>query len=1041
MHVHRTAAHRRPALAAEPHRPYPPRVNRQPPPFSTQDAARIAAELYGLQVRAEPLPADRDRNFRLLGEGGGSFVLKVFRADEDPAFLAGQEAALDRLAGAELSVRVPRIRPDLDGRRVSRTQSPDGTSYLVRVVDWLPGRPMASARPHTPELLEEVGRVMGQVSRGLDGFLHPGLDRTFDWDLRQAGPVVDRLLSWIEDEDRQALVRHLRERFGREVEDRGGALPQATVHGDANDHNLLVEVAAADPDRPLRLCGLLDFGDMVHSWRVAELAVAGAYSLLGRRDPVGALAQVARGFHTEVPLTTGELDLLLPLTTMRLCVSVAQSARRGREEPDNPYLTVSQAPAWRALALLARQDLGLARARIRSACGLPAHEAVAVWASWLASREASGHPVLEGPVDSQAPDPASPEAALHDRARWVPHGRPPGTVPADPVPEPRSVHLGVDLFAPVGTPVRAPLEGRIVAVESLPGDPGAPEPSPSSVQLLVRLADPPEELAAGAALHLRLAGLAPAPAAPLRVGDSVSAGQRLGTVAGAPCPAWEPGSEARPGPPAPVDRKRPHLHVQLVLDPGDLGPDFPVMVPPSQRAVWTSLSPEPGPILGLTPSSSAEEGTRAEALLERRARVLGPTLSTAYRRPLHIVRGWMQHLYDADGRAYLDGVNNVAHVGHEHPRVVAALARQAARLNTNTRYLHEKVLEYAERLAGLLPDPLSVCTFVCSGSEANELALRMALTHTRRRSVLVQEGAYHGNTSTLVEMSPYKYRGPGGWGPGPGVHELPRPDSYRGRYRGSGPDAGARYAAHVEEALARAEADGGPVAAFFCEALPGCAGQLVPPDGYLSRAFELVRRAGGVCVADEVQTGFGRMGDHMWAFQTQGVVPDIVTLGKPMGNGHPMGAVVTTPAVAASFRTGMEYFNTFGGNPVSAAVGLAVLDVLLEEGLPARAAQVGRRLQEGLADLMEHHPLVGDVRGHGLFLGVELVLDRETRRPATRQASYVVERMREHRILLSTDGPDANVLKLKPPLVFDGADADRLVEILDQVLGEDPLQV
>lgn len=450
-------------------------------------------------------------------------------------------------------------------------------------------------------------------------------------------------------------------------------------------------------------------------------------------------------------------------------------------------------------------------------------------------------------------------------------------------------------------------------------------------------------------------------------------------------------------------------------------------------------------------------------LLERRAARIGPSLSISYRRPLHIVRGWKQHLYDADGREYLDCVNNVAHVGHAHPGVVDALARQAAVLNTNTRYLHEKLLALAERLTATLPAPLEVCYFVNSGSEATELALRLARAATGRRDAVVLDAAYHGNTSAAVDLSPYKFDGPGGGGAPDWVHVAPLPDPYRGRYRASDAEIAAaarapsgrdaardrpgppdhpadaelaqRYARDVAAAAAEAEPNGG-VAAFFAESLASCGGQIVYPDGFLSAAYAAIRDAGGVCVADEVQVGFGRVGRRFWGFETQDAVPDIVTMGKPMGNGHPVGAVVTTREIAAAFDNGMEYFNTFGGNPVSCAVGLAVLDIIDDEGLQAHAARVGDRLLAGLRELAGRHAAIGHVRGQGLFVGAELVTDRRERTPATRLAKAAVEAMRERRILLSTDGPDANVIKIKPPLPFDDADADRVVEELDEVLAE-----
>jgi 4-aminobutyrate aminotransferase-like enzyme len=399
----------------------------------------------------------------------------------------------------------------------------------------------------------------------------------------------------------------------------------------------------------------------------------------------------------------------------------------------------------------------------------------------------------------------------------------------------------------------------------------------------------------------------------------------------------------------------------------------------------------------------------------------------------------MQHLYDEAGRAFLDAYNNVPLVGHSHPRVVRAVQEQMALLNTNTRYLHDNIVRYAERLTALMPAPLRVCTILNSASEANELALRLARTHTGREDVVVLESAYHGHTSGLVDISPYKFDGPGGRGRKPWVHVAPIPDDYRGPFRRDDPEAGRKYAAAVGRLTEEAGAHGG-LAAFIAETLPSVAGQIVLPPGYLAEAYRFVREAGGVCVADEVQVGFGRLGTRFWGFETQGVVPDIVVLGKPIGNGFPLAAVVTTEAIAASFANGMEFFSTFGGNPVACAAGLAVLDVMRDERLQERALRVGGHFMAGLKRLAERHPIVGDVRGSGLFLGVELVRDRRTLEPAGPEAAYVVERLRERGVLAGTDGPFHNVIKVRPPLCFSEADADLFVSALDDVLAEDPVR-
>jgi 4-aminobutyrate aminotransferase-like enzyme len=419
---------------------------------------------------------------------------------------------------------------------------------------------------------------------------------------------------------------------------------------------------------------------------------------------------------------------------------------------------------------------------------------------------------------------------------------------------------------------------------------------------------------------------------------------------------------------------------------------------------------------------TSESSTSLGDILRLRAEHLGKALSIGHGKPLHISHGSMQYLYATDGTRYLDLVNNVCHVGHSNPRVVEAGQRQMALLNTNTRYVYDGLTEYLTRLAATLPEPLSVGFLVNSGSEANELAVRIARAHTNAYDMVVVEGAYHGHTGMLIDLSPYKFRGPGGKGePEPWVHVVPIPDTYRGGERD--------HAAEFDEIVRSA----GPIAGFLVESMLSCAGQIPLPAGYLAAAFEHIRAAGGVCIADEVQVGFGRVGTHMWAFEEHGVIPDVVVLGKPMGNGHPMAAVFTTPEIAASFEE-MEFFSTFGGNPVSCAIGMAVLDVIEEDGLMQRAEALGERFMAGLRDLQSKHPIIGDVRGRGLFLGFEMVRDRDTLEAAAEEAQALVGEMRERGVLLSTDGPLHNVIKIKPPMVLNEADIDLTIDLLDEVL-------
>ncbi len=425
-------------------------------------------------------------------------------------------------------------------------------------------------------------------------------------------------------------------------------------------------------------------------------------------------------------------------------------------------------------------------------------------------------------------------------------------------------------------------------------------------------------------------------------------------------------------------------------------------------------------------SESARHAHTEETLLERRRRLLGPAYRLFYEKPVHLVRGEGVWLYDAHGTPYLDAYNNVACVGHCHPEVVAALARQAAQLNTHTRYLHEDVVDYAERLLASFPVELAHVMFTCSGSEANDLALRVARACTGGSGIVVTQFAYHGVTSALAELSPSL----GAHAPlGSHVRTVPMPV-------GQGPEAGRDFAAHVGRAIEDMRQAGIRPAALLLDTAFSSDGVYTDPAGFVAEAVATMRAAGGVFIADEVQAGFGRMGSHMWGFQRHGVVPDMVTLGKPMGNGHPMAGMVCRSQLLREFGERCRYFNTFGGNPVSANVGMAVLDVIEREGLQENAGRVGRHLKAGLARLAERHALIGDIRGEGLFVGIELVRDRAARTPAPTETTRIVNALRERGVLIGAAGIAGNVLKVRPPLPFSEAHADIFLARLDEVLAD-----
>jgi 4-aminobutyrate aminotransferase-like enzyme len=424
-------------------------------------------------------------------------------------------------------------------------------------------------------------------------------------------------------------------------------------------------------------------------------------------------------------------------------------------------------------------------------------------------------------------------------------------------------------------------------------------------------------------------------------------------------------------------------------------------------------------------------------LLHRRRRALAPAYELFYDEPIHLVRGEGVWLYDNDGRRYLDCYNNVPSVGHCHPRVVEAIANQARLLNTHTRYLHETVVELAERLGTKFAPGLSACWFVCSGTEANELATRIARTVTGRHGMVVSDGSYHGNSELVYRLSTSDYprEERPDW---LGVAEAP--NTYRGRYRAgeagsSDEELGMRYAELVTEAVDTLAARNMEPAAMLVDPSWDANGVLIAPDDYLARAASIVRASGGLFISDEVQSGYCRFGDWWWGHERYGVVPDIVTLGKPMGGGHPVAAVVSTPEIAAAFGERIDYFNTFGGNPVSAAAALAVLDVIDDEGLLENAGLVGSQLAEGLTALMRDHEIIGQVQGSGLFWGIDLVTDRDTRQPiAAVAAKHLASAIQREGVLVGLTGDHGNVIKLRPPLPFSRDNADQALEVIDNCL-------
>jgi 4-aminobutyrate aminotransferase-like enzyme/Ser/Thr protein kinase RdoA (MazF antagonist) len=1009
-----------------------------------ETAGAILAEVYGLAGEIVPLPGEHDSNFQVTAADGRLYLLKLHPPDAEAGAIDFQHRALLHLAHRAPDLPCSRPVPALANPAVAEIAgvAVDGERRAVRLLTWVPGRPwgkLADRPPYGPATYASLGRSLARFDRALADFAHPAMRRRHPWGMHLAAELRQHL-GLVKDPDRRALAGRVLARFAEEILPRLGSCRMQVIHGDPSDHNVLVGEDG-------RVAGLIDLGDLIHAPLIADLGIACAYAMVGHPRPLAAIRPLVAAYDAENRLTDGELELLFDLILTRLAMSIVMAAWQHSAAPGNDYLLISQDGVWELLCRLAAENRHLAHFTLRDACGREPNPKTREIVRWIETRSAGFAEVCSGlrsaprttidlGVEALAAAGVDPDdlAALsgyvfgrmEERGARYGIGRYRERRPINGGPQfllasgdRRDLHLGIDIYVPPGEQIFAPLAGTVTGIEDRgPGDYGP-------VVLLAHATDDPRP---GTPFWTLYGHLDREVLGRLAIGQRVAPGELVGRV----------------GSPAENGGWPPHLHVQLLTHTLEEGCAVFGVAAAGALDVWESVSPDPNLLLGLPEGAAAEEPPRgAEELQRLRSLHIGRSLRLSYREPLKIVRGEGQFLYDEEGRAYLDMVNNVCHVGHCHPRVVAAGRAQMERLNTNTRYLHDVLLRYARRLAATFPEPLRVCFLVNSGSEANDLALRLARAHTGGRDVLVVDHSYHGNLTSIVELSPYKFAGPGGQGRPEHVHVCELPDPYRGRFRSGDPARGAdplelgrRYAESVEERVREVAAQGRTLAAFYVEPLHSGGGQIVFPPGYLAAAFKAVRAAGGICIADEVQVGLGRVGSHMWAFETQGVVPDIVTMGKPLGNGHPLAAVVTTPEIAASFDNGMEYFNTFGGNPVSAAIGLAVLDVIRDQRLLQNALARGSELLAGLGALALRQPLIGDVRGRGLFLGVELVRDRRTLAPATEAAALAVEAARRRGVLLSTEGPHSNVLKMKPPIVLQREHCELFLAVLEAALVE-----
>jgi 4-aminobutyrate aminotransferase-like enzyme/Ser/Thr protein kinase RdoA (MazF antagonist) len=975
------------------------------PQVTEAQAEHLLLKYYGINARAESLGSQQDKNFLVLDSDDRPFgVLKI----ANPAFteveLAAQDAAAELIADAEPTLRVAAPLLNLAGESCTAVTGLLGKSpvaslapeqpALVRLLPYLPGGTLVGKGHLSPAVVAGMGELAGRVSRALADFRHPGLDRALQWDLRVGHDVVQTLVSHVGDASHRERLMAAATSAWERIAPLADELPRQAVHLDLTDANVVAAHAGPRAD------GIIDFGDLSDTWAVSELAIT-LSSVLGHPDatPTSILPGI-NAFHAIRPLTSVEVDVLWPLLVLRTVVLIVSGAQQAALDPDNAYVTEQSEDEWRMFEQATSVPIDVMTGAIRAELGLT-ETPTAV----------NGEPLITGldPTKVTTLDLSSISDAYDDAFQ------PGAWLPADLEDElaRAAVRDGAKLV------VTRFGEPRLTRAPALSQD--SPEVIPTGIALW------PAETATVTA---------PWPGVVDRVGDDLVLRGDHYELAVTGCDVTVTGDVEAGAPLASAAANRWFtVGVRARSDvAAGAAPEGATAIPAFTTAElapgWLALARDPAPLLGLAASAPADQ----RDLLARRDDSFATVQEHYYRRPPQIERGWRHFLMSTSGRVYLDMVNNVAVLGHAHPRVADAASRQLRMLNTNSRFNYEAVVEYSERLTATLPDPLDTVFLVNSGSEASDLALRLAMAATARRDVVAVREAYHGWTHGTDAVSTSTADNPNALTTRPDwVHAVESPNSFRGKYRGA--DVG-RYAEdavrHIEELVDA----GRPPAGFICEPVYGNAGGMALPDGYLQQVYAAVRASGGLAIADEVQVGFGRLGEWFWGFHQQNVVPDIVSVAKSTGNGYPLGAVITSRAVAEAFASQGYFFSSTGGSPLSCAIGLTVLDVLRDEDLQGNASRVGGHLKARLLALRDKHPIIGTVHGIGLYLGVEMIRDPDTLAPATEETAAICDRMLELGVVIQPTGDHQNILKTKPPLCIDVDGADFYVDALDRVLTE-----
>lgn len=946
------------------------------PDISPADALRVAKSSYGLDGSVKELGSNQDRNFFLTPSGGSTqqqrYLLKVDNDAFSTDELEAQNEALLALADSGMEVPTP-IR-DKGGKWITTV---DG--HRARLLSFVEGTSLVDDGYLSPGVVARMGTLAGRVVVALSGMTNPALERDLQWDMRNAMTVIEAYAHRLTPDRAQVVLTASRAAWKILSTLH---LPIQPIHGDITDDNV---VGLRDDLGRVMPTAVIDWGDLSTGWRVAEVSVTVSSLLHHQRGRTLDILPAIRAFDALVSLTRDEIRALWPLVRLRGAVVAVSGAHQLYLDPGNEYIAQRMAHEWRIFETANSLPLDVAQAAIEAALGRAVPETPVpqclllpdLDAEYVRLDTASPHLHRGAFLRDDTEMTLAEEVVSRGKAAVLAYGehRFTRTRPYG-LERPVNATLFLEALLPSEASVVAPFAGEVMVADDrvcLRGDHG----------------------------EIDIFGVSHPS------GGKVTPGDRIGVAL--------PNTLIR------IQWRRPQ------------SPDAPQFVVADELPAWRRLTVDPAALLGLSPASWLPNPELERA---RRLKAVPGAAERFFEVPPEIERGWREMLYDTTGRGYIDMINNVAGIGHAHPRMADAVHEQMLMLNTNCRFLYASLADYVERLVALAPHPsLSAVMLVNSGSEAIDLALRLARAHTRRQDVVALREAYHGWTTASDAVSMSAWDNPAAEGSRPGwVHVADAVNSYRGKYRGS--DAGELYAADVEALLDQMDEKGAPVGAFLCEPVFGNGGGVVYPSTYLERVYAAVRARGGVCISDEVQVGLGRLGHYTWGVEAYNVVPDIMAVAKALGNAYPLGCVYTTPEIAASLAREGMFFSSAGGATVSTVAGLAVLDIMRDEKLQSNAAVVGDHLGERFRGLMEKYPIIGHIHGMGLYQGIELVRDRTTLEPADQETEWVCERLLDHGVIMQATSERRNVLKIKPPLTLTLENADLFVDALDAVLAE-----